>query len=216
MEWVEKLYQETRKHWEENGSDKNGFSIFYSPVIMNPNIMIIGYNPGGDEKSFDESKIGIIPKEHEYFSPDGNYPMAKKMRKIFEDKEMTTKLESSVKFNFIFFRSKDTKKLKIDASLMKFCKDTTQEIIETLKPKFILTEGFKTYDEIINLTKGANEIELDKYYQTKSSKNRRIIRIGKTGNGIKIIGIIHPTGAHGISDEILIEIGNNLKTELNT
>ena len=86
MEWVNNLYTETKRIWKENGENKNGYAIFYSPPVFNPDIMIVGYNPGGGENSFDESKASIVPKEHDYFpqKESDDYPMAKKMRKIFE------------------------------------------------------------------------------------------------------------------------------------
>ena len=86
--------------------------------------------------------------------------------------------------------------------------------MDRLKPKLILAEGFKTYDKLIRLTNGKDEKNDKLYHNNKSGKDRRIIKIGNV-NGLKIIGIIHPSGGYGISDEMLTEIGKNIKTELN-
>jgi hypothetical protein len=39
--------------------------------------------------------------------------------------------------------------------------------------------------------------------------------VGKTDKNIPLIGMIHPSGARGISDSLLIEIGHNLKKIIN-
>jgi len=213
MEWVNKLYSETDKIWKENGKDKNGYSIFYSPVKSEPDILIIGYNPGGDESAFIESEIGV-PKEHEYFSEkDGDYRLAKQMKKIFGNADMLDKLRQSVKFNLIFFRSKNIKELSASKELINFCKNKTREIIDKLQPKLILAEGFETYEELLKLTKG-NKKTIYQNFPVKDDKQKCISCIGETGDGIKIIGIIHPSGGHGISDEMLTQIGKNIKAEL--
>ena len=80
MDWVKQLYDETKKSWKENEEDaKGGFAIFYSPVKINPTIALIGYNPGGDEKDFNEQNISI-PLQHEYFTE--NYKIAEQIKKI--------------------------------------------------------------------------------------------------------------------------------------
>lgn len=46
--WAEKLTEEVYQAWKSEYSFwKLGFALFYSPVHMNPKIMIIGRNPGG-------------------------------------------------------------------------------------------------------------------------------------------------------------------------
>jgi len=214
MEWIDMLYAETNELWKENGSDKKGYSIFYSPPVFNPDIMIVGYNPGGGENSFDESNASIVPKEHDYFPPNGNYPLARNMRKIFEFAGMTEKLRGSVKFNLIFFRSRNKKEITKNKNLIDFCKNETNKIIINLKPKLILAEGIDTYKELLGITKGYNE--KDQVFTDKNDKTIHISSTGKTeGGAIKIIGIIHPSGGYGISDDMLTEIGKNIKAELN-
>lgn len=81
MNWISKLYEETRQTWIDNGKDPSGYAIFYSPVKINPTITLIGYNPGGNEKDFDENNL-TAPLEHEYFTQ--NYKLARNVRYIFE------------------------------------------------------------------------------------------------------------------------------------
>ena len=200
MGWVTILYNETKELWEENGKDPRGFAIFYSPVILNPTVALIGYNPGGDETSFDETNI-TVPQENEYLTAD--YPLAKKVRKIFEDGDIMWALKDSVKFNLIFFRSKNEKDIN-DKEVIQFCEQKVLEILKEIKPKYIITEGFKTYDRLKKLL-SANEESIER------EGEKAILCIAKTKDNIPLLGMIHPTGAYGISDEILTHIGHELK-----
>lgn len=200
MNWITKLYEDTKKMWIEKGKDENGYAIFYSPVTINPTIALIGYNPGGDENSFNENEVGV-PNVHEYFKED--YKLAKNVKFIFEQANLTSVLKDSVKFNLIFFRSKTAKEFQ-DKDLIKFSEEKVVEILQELKPKYIITEGFATFERLKKLLNGT-EVE-----PIQLGKNA-ILTIGKTGDGTPIFGMIHPSGAHGISTEILKAIGDNLK-----
>lgn len=201
MEWVTNLYTETKELWKQKGKDPKGFAIFYSPVILNPTVAIIGFNPGGDENSFSEKNI-TVPIQNEYLTAE--YPMAKKVRKIFEAGDIMWALEDSVKFNLIFFRSKNEKDIN-DKKIIQFCEQKVLEILKEIKPKYIITEGFKTYERLKKLLRANGE-------RTISEDRKAILCISKTKENVPLLGMIHPTGAHGISDEILGHIGMELKS----
>jgi len=200
MEWITSLYTDTEKIWEQNGKNPNGFAIFYSPVIMNPTVALIGYNPGGDEELFDENNIGV-PQQNEYLT--ANYPLATKVRKIFEAGGLMWALTDSVKFNLIFFRSKHEKDFN-NKTMEEFCEQKVFDILKQLNPKYIITEGFKTYERLKKLL-NANEERIVR------EGEKAILCIAKTKDNIPLLGIIHPSGAHGISDEILSHIGREFK-----
>jgi len=200
MEWVTTLYNKTKELWEQKGKDPKGFSIFYSPVILNPTVALIGYNPGGDETSFIETNI-MVPQENEYLT--AGYPMAKKVRKIFEAGDIMWALKDSIKFNLIFFRSKNEKDIN-DKEVIQFCEQKVLEILKEIKPKYIITEGFNTYERLKKLL-SANEERIIR------EGEKAILCIAKTKDNIPLLGMIHPTGAYGISDEILTHIGIELK-----
>src|SRR6185437_442194 len=201
MEWVTNLYNETKGFWNQKGKDPKGFAIFYSPVILNPTVALIGFNPGGDENSFSEKNI-TVPIQNEYLTAD--YPMAKKVRKIFEAGNIMWALKDSVKFNLIFFRSKNEKDIT-DKEIIQFCEQKVLKILKEIKPKYIITEGFKTYERLRNLLSAKEE-------KIIKEGEKAILCISKTKENIPLLGMIHPTGAHGISDEILTHIGFELKS----
>ena len=74
MNWIEKIYKETDQRWKDAGSDPKGYAIFYSPVLQNARIVIIGYNPGGGREDFTKENV---PEIHEYTHE--KYPMAQKI-----------------------------------------------------------------------------------------------------------------------------------------
>lgn len=199
MEWVDQLYKETFDKWKEAGADKSGFAIFYSPVNFDARITIIGYNPGGAETP-DMTNIKV-PHQHEYTLRQ--YRLAEKVYKVFESVGLLHELENSVKFNLIFFRSKKAIDIN-NQDLVSFSEGKVLEILNRLKPKIILAEGFITYHRLIQLRQATSYDEI--FYD-----KRRVARVAKTSEGQIILGIIHPSGARGVSDNILRKIGDTLK-----
>ena len=86
----------------------------------------------------------------------------------------------------------------------------TLHILNEIKPKFIIAEGFKTFERLKKLLKGTEQQVIN-----FNNNKKAILVIGKTHDSIPLIGMIHPSGARGISDLMLIEIGYNLKKIIN-
>jgi hypothetical protein len=204
MEWITSLYKNTREVWENNGKNSSGYAIFYSPVVNNPNLLIVGYNPGGDERSFKDLPEHP-PAEHDYIQ--GNYRMANRMRYIFQSAEILPVLEKSVKTNLFFFRSKDMSGIKgLEAETKSFCLSQTKQVIDKLKPANILIEGFKTFRELLNLLQLKQTREV-------SFKDRRVM-LTSDYNGTKLIAIPHPTGARGLTNDHWKEVGRLINMEM--
>ena len=213
--WANNLLKDVCEKWKslEGKYDfwKCGFGIFYSPVYANPDLMVIGYNLGGDENSFNEEKALQLPTEHEYFMED--YLIARKMKKLFNNIGKMNLLEKSIKFNIIFFRSINdiqwnSINKEIRENIEKFCFVKVKEIIRKLKPKNIVTEGIKTY-------KILTQTVLDNCYDTECKtgiRGRRIYCKSKYGN-TKVIGLIHPSGSR-ISNNEWAQIAGYLKEDL--
>jgi hypothetical protein len=87
--WINQLYEETERLWEKH-KNPSGYAIFYSPVLINPKIVIIGYNPGGDKQSFSADNHSRPPDEHEYLKKE--YLLAKRMYHIFQYAGLTDEL----------------------------------------------------------------------------------------------------------------------------
>ena len=201
MNWIEKIYKETDQRWKDAGSDPKGYAIFYSPVLQNARIVIIGYNPGGGSDDFSEA---TVPEMHEYVLE--TYPLAQKMRKIFHAAGI--KIEETVKFNLIFFRSQKANDIQ-NRDLIQFSEEKVLDILENLQPKIIITEGFKTFDRLLKLI-GAQKLETIR----SKAKDRAILVIAETKDKLKVLGMIHPTGGRGILEEEFLELGQHLKNHV--
>lgn len=173
--------------------EKNGFSVFYSPLIFRPKYLFIGINPGGkykeNEKSFNPGDIIYeIPKKHDYISE--SYDLANAMKSLFSNDE----IRNSVKFNFYYFRSSSANELysfKEFKQIYKYCSDKTLKILEYLQPENIITEGLSIYDSLKTLMKfDSNSIVL----KDPKLNKFRLIEIS-TKEYQKLIGLIHPSGS---------------------
>jgi len=184
---------------------KGGYAIFYSRPKINPTIALIGYNPGGNEKDFDEQNCTNLPTENEYLIP--TYPLARKVNKIFTEGDLMWALEDCVKFNLIFFRSKEATDIN-NKQMIEFCEQKVVEILDKIKPKYIIAEGFITFERLKELLKAKEGID-------REDINNRDIIIGKTNNNIPLIGITHPSGTRrkgkGSINKMLKNIGLELK-----
>jgi hypothetical protein len=56
-QWANGILKDTRKQWEglkeQCDTLKDGFAVFYSSPRINPDLMVIGYNPAGNKKTLD-------------------------------------------------------------------------------------------------------------------------------------------------------------------
>jgi len=153
--WAEDLVEEVYEKWKdtENRYDFSecGFRVFYSPVYQSPNLIVIGYHPRDDEKPFNIEEDCRIPEVHEYFCHDSK--MAGKMKYLFEGIERDEWLEASIKLNLIFFGSEDetqweTLDRDVRDDLEMFCFKKVNDIIDILKPRYVVTEGLKVFDTL--------------------------------------------------------------------
>lgn len=199
-QWAKQFHRELREKWEElhkrEPRMEHGFQGFYSPVVHHPELMVLGLNPGGSKDDFDIADCENIPDIHSYYQY--NYPLAKKMRNIFEG-PLEPILKNSVKTNVIFFRSKNmnewyrlTPAIREEAE--KFCNQKVSELITTLKPKRLLLEGFGAYHIAHNVLNLNNQTK-------KFIALKRNLIIHNEKDDLKIIGIIHPTGARPSNKE---------------
>jgi hypothetical protein len=202
--WITELYEETFKFWQTNQAKlPAGYAIFYSPVLDCPEIMIIGHNPGGDNRSINYKVMNGPPGEHEY--DQKNYALARNMRRIFHYASLDNELRKSVKLNLVFFRSRKAADLDM-GELRKFCNPKVELIIEQLQPKLIVTEGFQTFYAVLGLLRGQ---EQQPVLQSKTV----IVRLGSSQRG-KILGLRHPSGSRGLSDAMFRGLGDEIKNQV--
>jgi len=151
--WVEELLRHVCAKWETLGSKyafkEWGFRVFSSPVHANPDLMIIGFNSGKDDKPFSREEDIELQEVHEYFCHDSR--IAEKMKYLFEGIERENWLAESVKLNLVFFRSEndadwETIDEPLRGELETFCFKKVNYIIDMLRPRYIVTEGLKVFD----------------------------------------------------------------------
>lgn len=183
---------------------KSGFAVFYSPVKENPEYMLIGINPGGDKGAFDEERELKIRSEHEYFVE--TYPLARKMRALFEKAGLERELKESVKTNLIFFRSECFRKKKncndvwnniepnLRQTMESFCKEKILELIEIIKPRIILAESLYVFDRLLGMLHQKTQKLSDQF---RFSKRGRLYQsfLFEDFYVRGIIGISHLTGS---------------------
>ncbi len=194
--WAENLTKEIYSEYKNKYSSwKPGLEVFYSPVTARPKLMIIGYQPGGDEGHFKKGKkdrFERLPEKNAYVV-DG-YPMAKKLQKhLFPDEGMKL-LEKSVALNLVFFRAPKVAKWKkglpkqIRREMENFSFLKVMEVIQVLKPQMILVLGMGTWDRmksVFGCVEGKN--------LKKKGKRRMVIKAECFGHDV--FATIHPSGA---------------------
>ncbi len=193
--WAEELLDDVTEKWEasENKYDFSecGFRVFYSPVHSSPDLMIIGHNPDKDDKPFSMEDDSRLPDFHEYFYHESK--AARKMQYLFEGIERTDWLENSVKLNLIFFKSENEAQwASMDRTLRHeleiFCFNKVNDVIDTLKPRYIITEGINVFDILINsVLMGCEKPEV-----RFGLAGRKIYSRSRYGYS-QIIGLVHLT-----------------------
>jgi len=209
-QWAESLQKDVYDYWKENHRDwEAGFRVFYGPVFSEPEVLILGFQPGGPPGDFARDHLDryqdgdfSVPDTNEYLKND--YRIAKQMRtKVFEGHQNI--LKQSIKSNVIFFRAKDldtwAEVPKAERKEMEsFSLKKVDEMIETLDPNTVLIEGMKTWD-LIKSRVGFNDECLAR------RSNARLLCVSEDQDRT-YVGIIHP------STRVSDENWSKVKTEL--
>jgi hypothetical protein len=191
--WGNSLIERVREERTQFNQKLLEFSIFYSPLRVNPKLMIIGDNPGGQ---MDEVGLYEIPDKHEYIDETQDYKIAKIMSdKIMKGEILHDILKESVKTNRIFFRTPQLTtldSLESKNKIIEYCKNILHEIIQTIQPQNILAESFGTFRSLSNV---------ETTILMKPNSTKPLLLLGQL-DGIRVFGINHPSRAsyHKIND----------------
>ena len=179
-----------------------GYAVFYSPVRINPELMIIGLNPGGDHLCFSKNKETLISDgtPMEYVRDKESYPLARKTTALFESIGLMDLLANSLKTNLNFFRSRNWTSLSQKHS--NECLQLVLKMIKFFKPKAILCESIRVFDllcpRVVEAGHGAPIC-------AKNKNGRRTyisVRNDKSTEPNLLIGITHLTGSRPSSAEL--------------
>ncbi len=194
--------------WENNRSRyPKGYGVFYSHVHFQPELMLIGLNPGGnDDAAGKKEQIMSKHEKMEYILNKDNseYPIAGKTVDVFESIGQLHLLEQSVKINENFFRSRNIKSLCPQHAGE--CSRIVSEIIGEVQPRILICESIGVFDRmLIKLSKGRKQKSVSKEMRVALSNHRLVTSVEFDDDNhrpIKLVGYSHRTGSHLRSEEV--------------
>jgi hypothetical protein len=149
MKEAEEIIDIIHNIWEQNRKAyPAGYAVFYSTPRPKPDLMLIGLNPGGGPESFNGKKECLMRPEQamEYieYQNDSSYPLAGKTVSLFQSIGMLPTLNSSLKTNINFFRSRSWASLPREHA--ELCLALVLQMIEVFQPKLLLCESILIFD----------------------------------------------------------------------
>ena len=205
--WLNEVCEQCHKYAKDIDVD---FYVFQSelPKNYNPQLLIIGINPGGHKtykKMLEEKGIERRTKETLYYDVNtfakkpnwetgkGSDRMRSVLRKIFAERLFSV-LENSIVMNMFWFNT--TKAVDIESiakakKINEYCREATMKFIEIVNPQNIIF-----FSSDYNRLKA---IGINKIIQEGTN-----LKSGYLGNR-KVYAIPHPTGSWGAYSKIKIE-----------
>ena len=201
--WADQLTEAVHQRWLQNGQlPLAGYRLFYAPVRLQPDLLIIGVNPGGGEADFLPEHRHTAPREgHAYLDDRGR--LAKRMRDLGAALG-NDDVVGSVALNINFFRTQNAvewENVPNRRALETFCQNMLGDIVAKLQPKAILAFGLGTFDTL--LARGAHPV-VHLQRQTRrlvvsSTQGHPTILRGFDGT---IFGMTHPTSTRGLAKDV--------------
>ena len=164
-----------------------GCQLLFSPLLHQPKILLIGFNPGGGYYKWH----GKIAEEFqpmqalEYYL--NTHSLAEQTKSLFRQAGMEEDLQHhTVKTNFYYWATDnvaDFNRLlkllpqELSNKIFHFSRVWTKQLIDMLQPELIIAEGFKTFDEVAVLFPQKSEI-----------LKEDTLKSFDTSGGIKVLG----------------------------
>lgn len=210
-DWGREMQQAMYNRWEDDFEHhKPGFEIFTSPLVSNPELLIIGFNPALGN-SYDESdglfptmkdfKKGdfSLPGTHDYATgSDETYPVARVLREhVFSNHQDL--LTETVETNRYYLRTPDSDEHSSDAigvsqsvwsEYKEFCRDTLEELIERADPEAIVVFGLSTLNSLQHDSRYTYENTATWYFPKQDSQR---MCVEAQLNGYPLFGFYHPS-----------------------
>jgi len=191
-------FGESKRHFLPR-TERLKFGIFYSPPQDQPELMIIGANPGFD--SDDDTKT--YPDTNLFYDcGDRNkdeWKIAAALGNLFELAGEKRMLRDSVVTNLLFFKSRclgkhaetgegwrDNGNAEARREIEHYCEKKVEEIVVQLAPKRILAFGLGTWNK---LAEGHAKV------LARRTEMRGRLAVTGTVFNRSGFGIVHPTGA---------------------
>ena len=186
-------------------SARSDYSIFYSRIRPSE-VLVIGYNPGGNPETWDESQLASRAfyenDEHEYV--DCHYPLATAMRSfLIQSFSLPNegRIRQIPKINLIFRRSRSQDHMgSNEKSYLSEAKPFVERILARVAPRLIIVEGTTTLSEFGRMYCSAVSSD-SRQLEITTPNGRHPARLFKaaqavlnvTKNPIQLIAIGHPS-----------------------
>lgn len=188
-----------------------GTSLWYSPIVENPEVMFLGINPGAGFYNNNNHQLCHFfepLKIMEYTDPKQDYQLKWEWMYVFGEKGLNRLdvLSKSVKTNFCYLATEDEaalKKLftqirgKLNIAPYEIFGNWTRQIIQQINPKLLICEG-KDALEFLKAWSFKNE------YKDEAPVNG--LKKGTIGN-IKVLQVSRTYSTLKNADSIISEIG---------
>lgn len=172
-----------------------GCQLLFSPLLQRPKILLIGFNPGGGYFNCH----GKIVEEFqpmqalEYYL--NTHPLAEQTKSLFRKAGTEEDLQHyTVKTNFYYWATDnvaDFNRLmklmpeELSKKIFQMARVWTKQLIETLQPELIITEGFKAFDEIAVLfPEKVNFEKVESYKSFQIPENLEILGFKRNPSSI--------------------------------
>jgi hypothetical protein len=188
-----------------------GCQVLFSPLLVRPKILLIGFNPGGGYYNW----LGRIVEEIqpmkalEYYL--NTHPLAEQTKSLFRLAGREEDLKNrTIKTNFYYWATNnvaDFNRLikllpqELSDKIFHFSRVWTKQLIDDLQPEMIIAEGFKAFDEVAVLFPQKSEI-----------LKEETLKSFYTSGGIKVLGYKRNQGSIVGKEKIIKElIASNAK-----
>ena len=184
------LHQQILAVARENPEIKSlykGCQVLFSPLLPRPQILLIGFNPGGGYFKWH----GKIVEEFqplnalEYYL--NTHSLGEQTKSLFRHAGREEDLQNhTVKTNFYYWATDnvaDFNRLlkllpqELSRKIFYFARLWTKQLIDSLQPEMIIAEGFKAYDELAVL-----------FPEKMQESNSDIARSFVTPEGVRVLG----------------------------
>jgi len=154
----------------------NGFLIWYSNIIFNPKIMMIGINPNcGSLNGLQSIHLDEDSKLIYFYDFSGK--LGQQTTRIFKDAELEKIFETStIKTNFFYLATNKADEIykcvqflgdKFSIEFYHQSAIWTKRLVEIVKPEYLVCEGMQSYDKVVELYK-AKTIKTEKKGRNRS------------------------------------------------
>jgi hypothetical protein len=186
-----------------------GCQLLFSPLIQQPKILLIGFNPGSGYFNWHGKIVEEFQpmKALEYYL--NTHPLAEQTKSLFRDAGREEDLQHyAIKTNFYYWATDnvaDFNRLmqllpeELSKKIFHMARVWTKQLIDDIQPELIIAEGFKAFDEIEVL-----------FSEKKDFEKEENLRYFEIPGGTKVLGYKRNQGSIIGKKEVIGAINANL------